>query len=305
MKILLAGASGFIGTSLIRKLTDSGHKLVLLTRDLEKSARRTHQAIDLVYWDGKNVGAWCKHVQDADAIINLSGEGIAEKRWTRDQKKLIVSSRVESTRAIVQAISKSERKPGTLINASAVGFYGNVADSDVSETTPKGSGFLADTCDLWEKEANAAQKFGFRVVLTRIGVVLDKDGGALQKMIPPFQFYAGGPLGSGTQWFPWIHRDDVVGILQFCVENPAISGPVNVTAPAPLQMKTFCAELGKVLGKPSWAPVPSFALRLLLGEMADMLLGGQKALPKKMQQAGYSFKYPILHQALKAILKPS
>ena len=215
---------------------------------------------------------------------------------------MIVNSRVDATRALVEAIEKAKRKPRVLINASAVGYYGNIPEGDVTEAHPMGEGFLASTCCQWEKESVVAEKMGVRTVLLRLGIVLEKDGGVLRKMIPLFKIFAGGYFGSGRQWFPWIHRDDVVGIILFALDNGAISGPTNATAPRPVTMRDFCHELGKVLKRPSWIPVPGFALKLMLGEMSSMLLGGQKAIPIKLLDNHYSFKFAKLEDALRSSL---
>ena len=189
-----------------------------------------------------------------------------------------------------------------MINASAIGYYGNVPEGDITEISPKGRGFLADTCDQWEQEARAVEKWGVRTVLLRNGIVLGEGGGVLSKMIPPFQFFAGGPLGSGGQWVSWIHREDVVGAILFALGKNEISGPVNTTAPNPVRMRDFCREIGKVLKRPSWVSVPPFALKLMLGEMSEMLLDGQKAIPQKLLAHHYAFKFPNLQAALLNIL---
>lgn len=300
MKILLAGATGFIGKPLIDALIQEKHELILLTRHPSKmNARPELKVLD---WDGKKLGQWSEKAAGVDAVINLSGAGIADQRWTAARKQEILDSRMDSTRVLVEFMRRSSSKSKVFINSSAVGYYGNVPEGDVTENTPKGNGFLADICDAWEKEAKAAESLGIRVVLIRTGIVLEKGGGALAKMLFPFQIFAGGPLGSGRQWFPWIHRDDEIGLILFSLQNHAIQGAVNATAPNPLTMKDFCSTLGKVMHRPSWAPVPGFMLHILLGEMADMLLGGQKAIPQKALRNGYRFKYPELQASLQAIL---
>ena len=203
----------------------------------------------------------------------------------------------------MQAIFATKVKPKVLINGSAVGFYGSVAEGDVTEETALGTGFLAELCVAWEKETEVLKTSGVRVVLLRTGVVLERGGGALAKMEFPFKIFAGGPLGTGKQWFPWIHRDDEIGLIEFALKNETVSGPLNATAPEPLTMSDFCKALGRALHRPSWAPVPAFMLKLLLGEMSDMLLTGQKALPAKALKAGYVFKYPTADAALKGIYK--
>lgn len=305
MKVVLSGGTGFIGKALLKALVTKGHTVVILTRNPDAVKHLASETITLAPWDGKSVGIWADHLNEADAVINLAGEPVVGKRWSAEQKSRIVNSRVEGTKALVSAIAQSRRKPSVLINASAVGYYGHVENGDVAESHPKGKGFLGDTCELWEESARAAERFGVRVVCLRIGIVLEKDGGALSKMIPPFQFFVGGPLGSGRQWVPWIHRDDVIGVILYALEHSNLSGPVNTTAPHPVPMKEFCASLGKVMGRPSWAPVPSFALRILLGEQSEVLLTGQRVIPKKLAEAGYPFRYPHLDVALAALLKHS
>ncbi len=301
MKILLSGATGFIGKSLINELLKTGHDLILLTRNPSKIIQRP--SLSVLPWDGESTKLWGHSADGVDAVINLAGEGIADKRWSESRKKALIESRAKSTKAIVEFIRTAKKKPSVFINASAVGYYGNVPSGDVFESSPKGQGFLAETCDLWEKEAKPAEALGVRTAFIRIGIVLEDGGGALAKMTFPFSLYAGGPLGSGKQWFPWIHRDDIIGAILFILQNQNLSGPVNLVSPNPVTMSEFCKKLGKVMRRPSWAPVPGFMLKILLGEMADMLLGGQRALPKKLTDAGYVFKYNEAEDALHASLR--
>ncbi len=300
MKIVIAGGTGFIGKTLVSRLKSQGHEIILLSRGDQPSVDSN---IRFCQWDGRTVGAWANELEAGDAVINLAGAAIAEKLWTQKQKEILLDSRVHATRAIIHAIEKLTRKPKVLINASAIGYYGNVPDGDITEISPKGRGFLADVCDRWEKEARGAEKFGVRTVLLRTGIVLGKEGGALARMIPAFQFFVGGPFGSGKQWVSWIHREDVVGILLFALENHAISGPINATAPNPLTLRDFCCALGKVLNRPSWLPISSSFLKIMLGEMSEMLLGGQKAIPLKLLGHHFSFRFPDLPAALIDILK--
>lgn len=302
MRVVIAGGTGFIGNALLEQFVKGKHQVVLLSRNADGLKHLEKDTVNAEQWDAKTVGPWTKRLDGADAVVNLTGEPIAAKRWTLSQKERILKSRVDATKAIVSAIGKVGKKPSVLVNASAVGYYGNVEKGDVTESHPKGSDFLAGVCEKWEQEAHAAEKHGVRVVVLRIGIVLEKNGGALKKMLPPFQMFAGGHLGSGIQWFPWVHRDDVAGAVLFAIKNEKAAGPVNVTAPEPVTMKEFCKTLGKIIRRPSWAPVPAFALKILLGEMSDMLLTGQRAIPKKLQEAGYTFKYPKLEKALMAAL---
>ena len=303
MNIVISGGTGFIGSALLEHLLEKRHSVVLLTRTPDALQHLTGDFVQVERWDGKAVGAWARCVDGADVVIHLAGEPIAAKRWTEKQKVRIIGSRIETTKVIVTAITQVEKKPSVLVNASAVGYYGNVEEGDVTESHAKGNDFLANTCDRWEQEARAAESLGVRVVLLRTGVVLERGGGALKKMLPPFKLFVGGPLGSGRQWFPWVHRDDVIGIILFAIEHPDLSGPVNVAAPEPVTMKQFCQTLGKAVRRPSWAPVPAFVLRAALGEMSEMLLTGQRVVPQKLEESGYTFRYPRLDEALAAILK--
>lgn len=298
MKIVVAGGSGFVGRALVAALTARGDSVLLLTRG---GAAGADARVRALAWDGKSTGDWARELDGADAVINLCGENVAAGRWTPARKIQLIKSRVESTRALVAAISQDARRPKTLINASAVGYYGTAPEGECAEGAPQGRDFLAALCGQWEREALAAEPLGVRVVLARLGVVLGDGGGALAKMALPFKLFAGGPLGSGRQPLPWIHRDDAVAALLFALERDGVTGPVNVVAPQALDNRAFSAALGRALGRPSWAPAPAFVLRLALGEMSGMLLGGQRAAPKKLQAAGFGFKYPDADAALGAL----
>jgi hypothetical protein len=241
-------------------------------------------------------------VEGADAVVNLAGASVAGKRWTPAYKREILESRTHSTRALVAAIDEARRKPGVLVNASAVGYYGGRGDEMLDERAEAGKDFLATVVAAWEDEARKAR---VRSVQLRTGIVLAKKGGALEKMVPPFKAFVGGPIGSGRQWMPWIHIDDEVAAILFCIDGgrrgePAddVEGPVNLTAPAPVTMKDFAKALGRALHRPSWAAVPAPALRLAVGEFAEALLTGQRAVPAKLQAAGFRFTYPELPAAL-------
>jgi hypothetical protein len=242
-------------------------------------------------------------VDGADAVVNLAGESIAGGRWTRRRKDMLAESRLRSTRAIVDAILGAASAPRVLVNMSAVGYYGDVPEGDVTESYPPGRGFLPDLSVRWEREALRASEGGCRVVLTRAGIALDRDGGALPRMALPFRLLAGGPVGSGRQWLPWIHLDDITGIIMWAIRSDSVHGPVNVAAPGPVRMSEFCAELGRVLRRPSWLRVPAIALRAILGEMAVVILTGQKVVPRKALDAGYSFRHPTLRDALDSIYR--
>jgi hypothetical protein len=242
-------------------------------------------------------------MSNIDAVVNLAGESIASGRWTKTRKERIMSSRTNITRALVQSMQNANPKPKVLISASAIGFYGPRIAEFVTEDAPPGTDFLADVCKAWEAEALKAEDMGVRVVLVRIGGVLESDGGALPKMIMPFKFFLGGPIGSGKQWFSWIHRDDITGIIKYALENELISGPVNLTAPEPVTNKEFSSALGRAISRPSWLPVPGFIIKITLGELGDILLTGQRVLPEKALKAGYKFKHPDVDEALRAIFE--
>ena len=252
-------------------------------------------------WQPGVGGEWEKAIDGADGIINLAGEPIAAKRWSVAQKAKLRSSRIDATRSLVGAISKANVKPNFLINASAVGYYGPHGDETVTEKTGSGSDFLSRLCVEWEDEARKAEAFGVRVALVRTGIVLAKGKGALAKMVAPFKMFVGGPLGSGRQWMPWIHIEDEIELISFLIENDAARGAFNATAPNPVTMEVFSETLGDALDRPSWASVPPSVLAILVGEMAEMLLNGQRAVPEAASKLGYNFKYPHLAGALKSL----
>jgi uncharacterized protein (TIGR01777 family) len=301
MKLVIAGATGFIGSALCSRLLQQGHHLTLLTRRVPPNA--STPAKTWCHWMPGTSGDWESSLNGADGVINLAGEPIAAKRWTDNRKNKIRSSRIDVTRSIVEGIAKGKRKPSFLINGSAVGYYGPHGDEVLTEETLPGHDFLSSVCRAWEEEARNAEPMGVRVVRLRTGIVLGPHGGALAKMVFPFKFFVGGPLGSGTQWMSWIHLEDEVGLILHLMEAQA-AGAVNATAPNPATMGDFCRTLGKVMHRPPWMPVPSFALRLALGEMADMLLTGQRVIPAAAQKLGYQFRYPNLYDALKSCIRP-
>ncbi len=300
MKIILTGGSGFIGSRLVEKLATAGHEVVVLTRD-PSSVEMKYPNVKAKQWDGKNPGDWIPDVDGADAVMNFAGESIGGERWTSTQKEKILNSRVNATRALIEAMKQAKKKPRVLVNASTVGYYGPVDEAEVTETHPPGNDFLAGVCKRWEQEARAAEQLGVRVVLLRQGVVIDKGGGALEKMALPFKLFVGGPVGSGKQWFPWIHRDDAVNIAVFAAENSSVTGPINVVAPEIVRMKQFSKTLGRAMHRPSLIPVPGFVLKVALGEMSEMLLTGQHVVPSRLTASGYSFLFPQLNGALTEI----
>jgi uncharacterized protein len=289
MRVLLTGGTGFVGAPLCRALRGAGHTVTTVSRDPE------HVNGAAIGWDAVP-GA----MRDVDAIVNLAGEPIAAGRWTDGRKKRIRESRVDTTWTLVSAVTSSEPRPRVLVSASAVGYYGPRGDEPVDETTGPGGGFLAEVCQAWEHEAEAAEPLGVRVVRLRLGIVLAADGGALPRMIAPFRAFFGGPVGTGEQWMSWIHRDDVTGLVIDALEKDTYRGAVNATAPHPVTNADFAAALGHALVRPSRMRTPAFVLRLALGEMADMLLTGQRVLPHVAEQQGYRWRYPDLGGALRA-----
>jgi len=237
-----------------------------------------------------------------DAVVHLAGEPIAARRWSDEQKRRIRDSRIVSTRNLVNALRRAEPKPRVLVSGSAIGFYGDRGDEPLIESSEPGSGFMSEVCVKWEEEAELARHLGVRVVEVRTGVVLSEEGGALKKMLPPFRLGVGGPLGSGRQWFSWIHIEDIVGIFKTAILSSSLTGPVNGTAPEPITNSDFTRQLGRVLHRPAFLPVPEFALRALMGEMADVVLGSQRVIPKMMMDVGYRFRYPKLAPALEDLL---
>jgi uncharacterized protein (TIGR01777 family) len=298
MKVVVAGGSGLIGRNLVRSLATAGHHVTVLSRN---SRAYIEGATRLERWDGTTHGPWEKLIDGSDAVINLAGESIGAKRWSTTRKDRIRDSRIGPTRAIVDAISVAGSRPSVLVNASGAGYYGDVMQGEVAEAHPPGNDFLARLCVEWEHEAGAAEALGTRVVLARSGVVLHRGALALKRLSLPFKLFVGGPLGSGKQYFPWVHLDDEIGAIMFALGNDRIAGPMNVAGPQPVTMKEFCTELGKVLHRPSWTPVPAALLRLVLGEMSNMVLTGQGIVPRKLLDAGFVFRYPDAGDALAAV----
>lgn len=302
MYIVVTGGTGFIGRPLCASLCQEGHQVTLLTRRKQEAQRLFGSAVTAVEWNGKNAGAWENCLEGADAVINLAGAPIADARWTDARKRLLTESRVLTTRLLVETMSRRSSKPRILISASGIGYYGASDDRVLDEGAARGQGFLADLCLQWEAEALRAAGFGMRVVTLRTGMVLEQDGGALSKMLLPFRFFAGGPIMPGTQWVSWIHRRDHIGLIQWLLATPTVSGPVNAVAPEAVTMNRFCELLGRVLRRPSWLPVPGFALQMALGELGTLMTTGQRVNPAKALSEGYVFHYPTLEPALRAIL---
>lgn len=292
--IVIAGGTGLLGSALLEALRHDGHRVVVLTRH----PRHEHE----VRWSpGTDDSSWASTLNGADAVINLAGTSIASGRWTAARKASIHQSRTHATRALVNAIADAPQPPSVFISGSAVGYYGVRGDEPATEATPPGSDFLADVCREWEAIANEASTRS-RVVLVRSGVVFAREGGALPQLVLPFRLFAGGPAGSGTQFVSWIHLHDWVALVKWALASAAIAGPLNATAPTPVTNEDLSHTIGRVLGRPSFLRAPSFALRLILGEMADALvLGGQRVIPDVARRHGFVFRYPTVEPALRAI----
>ncbi|MCF8034338.1 MAG: TIGR01777 family oxidoreductase [Desulfarculaceae bacterium] len=301
MKVLVTGGSGFVGTTLCARLLEAGHEVSVLTRS-QKGAERLPQGVAPLLGDPTAQGPWQDQAAAHDAFVNLAGASIFN-RWSMEYKALIRSSRILTTRNLVQAMGRRPEgsAPAVLVSASAVGYYGPRGDEELSEDDQPGSDFLASVCMDWEGEALQARDLGARVVCARFGIVLGTGGGALGQMLPLFRLGLGGPLGSGQQWFSWIHQQDLVGALIFCLEKD-MSGPANCCAPAPVTNRELAASLGRVLHRPAFLPAPGFAIKLAMGEMGSMVLTGQRVLPQALLRAGFSFQFPELEGALRDLL---
>ena len=301
MHIVIAGGSGFLGNALGRALARDGHELTILSRG-SSGGDRTKPGRHVQWTPDGSAGPWAASIDGADAVVNLAGESIAAKRWTAAQKQRILDSRVQATRSLVAAIRTAKAPPAIFVSGSAVGYYGPLGDEPAPEEHAPGSDFLANVCMQWEDEAMRAAGGQTRVVCIRTGLVLARHEGALPKMLPPFWFGTGGPVGSGRQYWPWIHHQDWVDLVRFAIHTPAVSGPLNATAPTPVTNADFARALGRALRRPAFMPTPGLALRLMLGEMADaLLLSGQRAIPARAERLGHPFAFKELDSALRAI----
>lgn len=304
MKIVVTGATGFVGSCLIAKLQSENHQVLAFCRNVDRAQamfpKENFPGVEIVPYKAGTEGEWEEKISGCDAVVNLAGEPIAD-RWTDQRKKDIVSSRQEGTAKLVEAIAKADIKPKVLINSSAIGYYGTSETATFMESSPSGNDFLAQVCQGWEAAAQKVTASGVRLVILRTGIVLG-NGGAIAKMIPPFRLFAGGPIGSGTQWFSWIHLEDMVNLILEAMKNPEINGVLNATAPTPVRMAEFCRVLGEVMNRPSWLPVPKFAIEALLGDAAIVVLEGQEVQPQRTLAYGFTYKYPTVKQALKEVL---
>ena len=312
MRVFLTGGTGLVGSLLVKKLCERGDSVVMLSRRPEVAKQQFGAAVTVVAGDPVQAGPWMDAVADCDAVVHLAGEGIFNRRWSQEFKDLIYSSRIQSTNNVVAAFGKSSPLPAAgegpgvrgrvLVSGSAIGFYGPHGDEELTENSLAGNDYFAKLCTDWENAAQAASKQGVRVVLLRTGVVFDKHGGALTKMLPPFKMGVGGPIAGGRQYMSWIHNEDLCGVILYALDHADLVGPLNATAPKPVTNKEFSTVLGKVLGRPSFLPTPGFALRIMLGEVSQVITQGQRVLPRKALAAGYPFKFTDVEAALRDLL---
>jgi uncharacterized protein len=325
-RVVVTGATGMIGRALCKQLIAKGYQVVAFSRDPQKARRSVPGAAEYVAWTPSETGPWASAVDGAYGVIHLAGASLFGKRWSEAYKREIIRSREVGTRGLVNAVAQAQIKPQTFVSMSAVGYYGPHGDEQLDESAPPGNDFLAQVCQIWEREGKRSEDLGIRTVIFRSGVVLggdeklsipidfgsaslDRPGiilkteeGAFPLLVMPFYFFAGGPILPGTQWFAWIHADDTVGLLMMALEDQRVRGPLNATAPEPQTNRDFAKTIGLVMGRPAWMPVPGFAMKLLLGEMADMITTGQRVIPRKAKELGYQFKYPNAQHAIRAIV---
>lgn len=305
MKVAITGASGFVGSRLVEKLHTEGNQVVVLTRNLAAAQKvfpdSSFPNVEVIAYTPTQSGSWQQAITLCDGVVNLAGEPIAEGRWTPERKQEILNSRKLGTQKIVEAIAIANPKPKVLVNASAIGYYGTSETATFDEASKPGEDFLAQVCLDWEAEAQKVTQLGVRLVILRLGIVLGM-GGAIAKMITPFKLFAGGPIGSGRQWFSWIHREDLVNLIIQALTRSDMEGVLNATAPNPVRMTELADTMGQVMNRPSWLPVPGLALEALLGDGAMVVLEGQQVMPKRTLASGFNYQYLTVKQALEEIL---
>ena len=306
MNILISGGSGLIGKALTTELLKKGHQVNILTRYPQK-AKNLPEKARLVQWDAQSIENWAETIEETDVVINLAGENLAgegffPKRWTPDRKEMILQSRLKAGKALTEAIHQAENKPAVFIQSSGIGIYGTSESKTFSENSPVGENFMAQMAVKWEDSTREVENFGVRRVIIRSGVVLSRQGGAFTRFLLPYRLFAGGTFGSGRQILSWIHIQDEIDAIIFLLENENLQGIFNLTAPEPHSYKVFGKTLGQVLKRPSWLPVPGFALRWMFGEVASVILEGQRVIPSKLIDSGFQFSYPKLRPALEDLL---
>lgn len=301
--VLLTGGTGFIGRSLTTALLARGDRVTVLSRDPSRTSGRLPKGAIAVAYDPEHEGPWLDELGRASAVVHLAGENVAQ-RWTDEVRKRIVSSRVESTRLVVEGMRRAEKKPDVFVCASAIGFYGSRPGTErLTETSSRGEGFLADVVDAWEAAAKPAESVGVRTIMLRIGIVLGEGGGPLEKMILPFKMFGGGPIGQGSQVISWVHADDIVGLILFCLDKPDARGPINAVAPNAVTNEELAKSIGRAMHRPSWFRVPETFLKLGMGESSQIVTTGQHVMPQRALELGYEFRWPNLDPALASILK--
>jgi hypothetical protein len=305
MKIAISGATGFVGSRLVERLHTEGHRILVLTRN-PTFAQKVFPSpafpnLEIIAYTPTVSGTWQDAIAGCNGVVNLAGEPIAEGRWTPERKQEILNTRKLGTQKIVEAIAKANPRPSILVNTSAIGYYGTSETASFNEDSASGNDFLSQVCQEWEQEATKVKDTNVRLVILRFGIVLG-NGGALGKMITPFKLFAGGPIGSGQQWFSWIHLDDIVGLIIQSLTKSTMEGVYNATAPQPVRMNDLSTTMGNVMNRPSWLPVPGFAIEAILGDGAKVVLEGQKVLPKRTLESGFEYQYPNLQSALTHIL---
>ena len=302
MKIAISGATGFVGSRLVAKLHAEGHRILVLTRNTTFAQKvfppQAFPNLEIIAYTPIVSGAWQDTIAGCDGVVNLAGEPIAEGRWTPERKQEILNTRKLGTQKIVEAIAKSQPQPSVLINTSAIGYYGTSETASFDEDSANGKDFLAQVCQEWEAEARKVKDTNVRLVILRFGIILG-NGGALGKMITPFKLFAGGPIGTGQQWFSWIHLDDIVSLIIQALTKSTMEGVYNGTAPQPVSMNDLSTTMGKVMNRPSWLPVPGFAIEAILGDGAKVVLEGQQVLPKRTLESGFEYQYPNLQSSEK------
>lgn len=302
MRVIITGGTGLIGRALVDDLSREDHEIIVLSRSPERYAGTMPAGVELVAWDARSAEGWGALADGADAIVNLAAASLADGRWTDERKRRILESRTQGAAAVLDAVERAETKPRVVIQSSAVGYYGPTGDREVTEHDGPGDDFAARVCGAWEEAAAPIADAGSRLAIIRTGVVLDADEGALPRMVQPYRMFVGGPVGSGRQYLSWIHLADVVAGIRFLIERQDASGPFNLCSPQPERNADFGRAIGAVLDRPSLVPAPSFALKALFGEMSSVVLEGQRALPARLQEMGFAFRFPEAEAALRDVL---
>jgi uncharacterized protein (TIGR01777 family) len=309
MRVIITGGTGLVGSALAENLVRDQHEVIVLSRSPERKADQIPAGATAVKWDARSASGWGHLAEGADAIVNLAGENLAGEgflpsRWSPSRKRTIRESRLNAGKAVTEAVENAEKKPRVVIQPSAVGYYGASGDEKITEEDPPGEDYLARVCVDWEASTARVKEWGVRQVIIRsAGIILSKDSGALPRFVLPHRFFVGGPFGDGQQWHTWIHPADEVEVIRFLIDQEEAEGPFNVMAPNPVRDVEFGRTIGSVLNRPSWFPVPGFAMRLAFGEVADVVLTGQRVLPDRLQEFGYTFQFPQLEPALRDILR--